>query len=65
MKDIQAHLEKLRADAAESKLISDLATDGKKQELFTGLAQHLSVLASEVEGANCASWAAKRLKAAA
>jgi hypothetical protein len=43
MKDMQAHLEKLRADAAESKLISDLATDGKKQELFVRLAQHLSV----------------------
>jgi hypothetical protein len=51
MKDMQAHLEKLCADAAECKLISDLATDRKKQELFARLAQHLSVLASEVESA--------------
>jgi hypothetical protein len=29
MKDMQAHLEKLRADAAECALIRDLATDQK------------------------------------
>jgi hypothetical protein len=32
-------------------LISKLATDPTKRELFAGLAEHLSVLASEVEHA--------------
>ncbi|MFK4718910.1 hypothetical protein ABIE89_000010 [Bradyrhizobium niftali] len=49
MKDMQAQLEKLRTDAAA--LIRDLATDPKKRELFTRLADHLTVLASEVERA--------------
>ncbi len=49
MKDMRAHLEKLRADAAECALIRDLATDPQKRELFTRLADHLSALASEVE----------------
>jgi hypothetical protein len=48
MKDMQVHLEKLRADAAECKLISDLATDKEKRELFTRLADHLNILANEV-----------------
>ena len=34
MKDMEAHLEKLRAEAAECRLISDLATDKEKRELF-------------------------------
>ena len=51
MKDVRTHLEKLRTDAAECALIRDLATDPKKQELFTRLAEHLSVLAREVEAA--------------
>ena len=51
MKDMQAQLEKLRTDAAECALIRDLATDPKKRELFTKLADHLTVLASEVERA--------------
>ena len=49
MKDIGAHLEKLRADAAECALIRDLATDPQKRALFTRLAEHLATLASEVE----------------
>jgi hypothetical protein len=49
MQDMTAHLEKLRADAAECALIRDLATDPQKRELFTRLAEHLSALASEVE----------------
>ncbi len=40
MKDMQAQLEKLRAQAAESELIRDLATDKKKPELFGRLADH-------------------------
>ena len=51
MKDMQAHLEKLRADAAECALIRDLATDLEKRALFTRLAEHLATLASEVEAA--------------
>ncbi|KRR18318.1 hypothetical protein [Bradyrhizobium retamae] len=51
MKDLQKHLKKLRTDAAECKLINDLATGLEKRELFARLADHLSVLASEVEHA--------------
>ena len=51
MKDMEAHLEKLRRDAAECAIIRDLATDPKKRELFTKLAEHMSVLALEVERA--------------
>ena len=51
MKDMQAHLDKLRRDAAECAIIRDLASDQKKRELFTKLADHLSVLAAEVERA--------------
>jgi len=51
MQDMKAHLEKLRADAAECALIRDLATDPQKRELFTRLAEHLSILAAEVEAA--------------
>lgn len=51
MQDMKAHLEKLRADAAECALIRDLATDPQKRALFTRLADHLSRLASEVEAA--------------
>ena len=51
MQDMKAHLEKLRADAAECALIRDLATDPQKRALFTRLADHLGALASEVEAA--------------
>ena len=51
MKDMLGHLEKLRADAAECALIRDLATDQAKKDLFARLAQHLEVLAGEVERA--------------
>jgi len=51
MQDMKAHLEKLRADAAECALIRDLATDPQKRALFTRLAEHLGALASEVEAA--------------
>lgn len=49
MQDMKAHLEKLRA--AECALIRDLATDPRKRELFTRLAEHLNILAAEVESA--------------
>jgi len=51
MQDMQAHLEKLRTDAAECALIRDLATDPQKRELFSRLAEHLATLAREVEAA--------------
>jgi hypothetical protein len=51
MIDMQASLEKLRADAAEAALIRDLATDIGKRELFDKLSAHLATLAAEVERA--------------
>ena len=49
MKDYQASVEKLRNDAAEAALISDLATDTAKREIFNRLHDHLNRLADEVE----------------
>ena len=49
MKDIQAHLEKLRTQVAECEMIRDLATDVNKRELFARLAEHFKVLAAELE----------------
>jgi hypothetical protein len=49
MKDMQASLEKLLTDAADAALIRDLATDSRKRELFTRLADHLAMLAAVVE----------------
>ena len=51
MKDYQAHLEKLRRDAAECARIRDLATDKAKREMFDRLAAHLGILADQVEEA--------------
>ena len=41
MKDYQTQLEKLRRDAADCKLISDLATDKQKRALFDRLLEAL------------------------
>ncbi len=49
MKDIQAHLEKLRTQIAECEMIRDLATAPKKRELFERLARHFKTLADELE----------------
>jgi hypothetical protein len=49
VKDYQKHLEKLRTDAAECRLICDLATEPAKRELFDRLALHLTSLADQVE----------------
>jgi uncharacterized protein YdcH (DUF465 family) len=54
IKDYQASLEKLRKDAAENRLISDLATDKAKRAMFAKLADHLNALADEVERAMAA-----------
>lgn len=56
MQDMQAHLEKLRTNAAECALIRDLATDPVKRELFTRLADHLGTLAGEIEAAMAAKF---------
>ena len=51
MKDMIRHMDKLRADAAEFRLISDLAIDKAKRDLFAKLSDHLNVLAMEVQRA--------------
>jgi hypothetical protein len=51
MRDMQAHFEKLRAEATNCERIAKLATDKAKRDLFARLAQHYGVLASEVEHA--------------
>ena len=51
MKDMRAHLEKLRTQVAECELIRDLTTDKAKREVFNRLAEHLKVLARELERA--------------
>ena len=51
MKDMQIHLEKLLRDASEYKLISDLATDIEKRELFARMSEHFTALATELESA--------------
>ena len=48
MTAIQAHLDKIRSDAAECILLSSLATDGKR-EVFAKTAEHLNALATEIE----------------
>lgn len=48
MEDMRAQLVKLREQAAEFDRIASRATDVEKRELFTRLAEHFSVLASEV-----------------
>jgi hypothetical protein len=55
VKDYQTSIEKLRKDAAEAALISDLATDKTKREVYSRLTQHLNQLADEVERAMKAS----------
>ena len=55
MHDYQTRLEKLRSDAAECRLISDLATEQAKREMFDRLALHLTTLADQVEQAMLSS----------
>jgi hypothetical protein len=49
--DMVTHLQKLRADAAEARRVSERATEQNKRELFARLADHFSVLAIELERA--------------
>jgi hypothetical protein len=51
MQDMTVHLEKLLRAAAEYKLISDLAIDVDKRELFARLSDHHAILAGEVQRA--------------
>jgi hypothetical protein len=51
MKDYQASIQRLRADAAEAARVRDLATDPAKREMFSRLHDHLNRLAEEVERA--------------
>jgi uncharacterized protein YdcH (DUF465 family) len=50
-KDYQTSVEHLRKEAAETRLIADLATDKAKRATFAKLADHLNALADEVERA--------------
>lgn len=49
MEDLRTQLVKLREQAEEFDRIASRATDAAKKELFTRLAEHFIVLASEVE----------------
>ena len=51
MRDMKAKLEKLRIDAADCDLISKLATDHTKRELFSRLSRRLLDMAADVEAA--------------
>jgi len=51
MKDLKEKLEKLRVDAADCELISNLATDYAKRALFARLSRQLRDMAAEVEAA--------------
>lgn len=52
MKDYQAAIATLRADAAEAARVRDLAFDPPKREMFSRLHDHLTRLADEVERAS-------------
>jgi hypothetical protein len=49
MQDMRAHMEKLKSEAEDCALISELAVDPQKRVLFASLSRHLNRLASEVE----------------
>jgi len=49
MKDMQARLEKVRADASEGAPLSGMAPDEMVRELFAKLSALLTELADEVE----------------
>ncbi|WP_043159276.1 hypothetical protein [Bradyrhizobium sp. Ai1a-2] len=51
MKDMRAHLERLRNEAEECELISKLATNATKKALFAKLAEHHRALVKELEEA--------------
>jgi hypothetical protein len=59
MHDMRKYLEKLHLDAVDCAVISKRATDPQKKELFDRLADHLAMLASELERAIGASATAR------
>ena len=50
MKDMQAHVKKIRSDAAECLMLSNLVTE-ERRHLFARIAEHLNSLALEIETA--------------
>src|SRR5579863_2900696 len=48
MKDMQAHVRKIRSDAAECMMLSNLVTE-ENRYLFGQIAEHLNSLALEIE----------------
>lgn len=48
MKDMQAHAKKIRSDAAECLMLSNLVTE-ERRHLFARIADHLNSLALEIE----------------
>jgi hypothetical protein len=63
MKGYQAHLEKLRKDAAECALVRDLATDRARREMFDRSSGRLDQLADQMEPATGAAAAALSARA--
>lgn len=57
MGDMRTKLEKLRLDAADCDLISKLAADHAKRELFARLSRRLLDMATDVEAAIAAKTA--------
>jgi hypothetical protein len=51
MEDLRKHRDVLLREAAECQLISDLATDRSKRDLFAKLAKHHHTLAAELDRA--------------
>lgn len=51
MKDMQKHRDILLREAEECQLVSELATDTAKRELFAKLAEHHRTLAAELDRA--------------
>ena len=49
MKDMRAHIEKLRDQAAECALLSGEAQSKEKREFFARLHEHLTALANHAE----------------
>lgn len=49
MKDIQTHLEKLRSEAAQCLVASNLTTDPEKRQLFASVAEQITGLATAVQ----------------
>jgi len=60
MKDHLERIEKLRLDADDCELISKLATDPAKRELFARLAVQLRLMVSDLEASVKARTAAER-----